>query len=57
MLNVAEVRQLFDDLERVASKTIAPHKFSIGFMDAGRRTEVSMAIALALQYPLRNAEA
>jgi len=26
-------------------------------MDAGRRTEVSMAIALALQYPLQNAEA
>jgi hypothetical protein len=57
MLNVAEVRQLFDNLERAASKSIAPHKFSIGFMDAGRRTEVSMAIALALQYPLRNAEA
>ena len=57
MLNVAEVRQLFDDLERAASKTIAPQKFNIGFMDAGRRTEVSMAIALALQYPLQNAEA
>jgi hypothetical protein len=57
MLNVAEVRQLFDDLERAASKTIAPCKFNIGFMDAGRRTELSMAIALALQYPLQNAEA
>jgi hypothetical protein len=57
MLNVAEVRQLFDDLERAASKTIAPPKFNIGLMDAGRRTEVSMAIALALQYPLQNAEA
>jgi hypothetical protein len=57
MLNVAEVRQLFDDLERAASKIIAPHKFNIGLMDAGRRTEVSMAIALALQYPLQNAEA
>ena len=57
MLNVAKVRQLFDDLERGASKIIAPHKFNIGLMDAGRRTEVSMAIALALQYPLQNAEA
>ena len=57
MLNVAEVRQLFDDLERAASKAIAPQKFNIGLMDAGRPTEVSMAIALALQYPLQNAEA
>ena len=57
MLNVGEVRQLFDDLERAASKIIAPHKFKFGLMDAGRRTEVSMAIALALQYPLQNAEA
>jgi hypothetical protein len=57
MLNVAKVRQLFDDLERAASKIIAPHKSNIGLMDAGRRTEVSMAIALALQYPLQNAEA
>ena len=40
MLNVAKVRQLFDDLERAASKIIAPHKFNIGLMDAGRRTEV-----------------
>jgi hypothetical protein len=57
MLKVAEVRQLFDDLERAASKTVTPHKFDIDLMDAGRRTEVSMAIALALQYPLQNAEA
>ena len=57
MLNVAEVRQLFADLERAASKTITPGEFNVGFIDAGRRTEVSMAIALALQYPLQYAEA
>jgi hypothetical protein len=57
MLNVAEVRQLFDALERVASKTEAPGEFNIGFINAGRRTEVSMAVALALQYSLQNAEA
>ncbi len=56
MLNVAKVRQLFDDLERAASKTIAA-RVNNGLMDAGRPTEVSMAIALALQYPLQNAEA
>ena len=57
MLNVAEVQQLFDDLEKAASKTIAPREFNIRFMNAGRRTEVSMAIALALRYPLQNADA
>ena len=31
--------QLFDDLERAASKIIAPRKFNIGLMDAGRRTD------------------
>jgi hypothetical protein len=57
MLNVADVRQLFADLEGAASKTITPGEFNVDFIDAGRRTEVSMAIALALQYPLQNAEA
>jgi hypothetical protein len=57
MLNVADVRQLFADLEGAASMTITPGEFNVDFIDAGRRTEVSMAIALALQYPLQNAEA
>ena len=41
MLNVAEVRQLFDDLERAASKIIAPHKFNIWF-DGRRPTDRSL---------------
>ena len=57
MLSVAEISQLFDDITKAASKKPEPIKCDVVLMNAGRRTEVSMAIALALQYQLQNAQA
>ena len=57
MLSVTEISQLFDDIKRAANKKAEPIKWDIVLMNAGRRTEVSMAIALALQYQLQNAKA
>jgi hypothetical protein len=53
MLSVPEVSQLFDDIMKAASAE--PIICNVVLMNAGRQTEVSMAIALALQYQLKAA--
>ena len=55
MLSVTEVSQLFDDIMKAASKKAEPIICNVVLMNAGRQTEVSMAIALALQYQLKDA--
>ena len=57
MLSVTEISQLFDEIRNAASEKVEPILCNGVLMDAGRRTEVSMAIALALQYQLQNAQA
>ena len=57
MLSVTEISQLFDDIMKAASKKPEPVRCNVVLMDASRRTEVSMAIALALRYQLQNAQA
>jgi hypothetical protein len=55
VLSVPEVSQLFDDIMKAASKKAEPIICNVVLMNAGRQTEVSMAIALALQYQLKSA--
>jgi hypothetical protein len=55
VLSVPEVSQLFDDIMKAASKKAEPIICNVVLMNACRQTEVSMAIALALQYQLKNA--
>jgi hypothetical protein len=55
VLSVPEVSQLFDDIMKAASKKAEPIVCNVVLMNAGRQTEVSMAIALALQYQLKDA--
>ena len=55
MLSVTEISQLFDDITKAASKKAEPIICNVVLMNAGRQTEVSMAIALALQYQLKDA--
>jgi hypothetical protein len=57
VLSVTEISQLFDDITKAASKKPEPVRCNVVLMDAGRRTEVSMAIALALRYQLQSAQA
>jgi hypothetical protein len=46
---------LFDDITKAASKKPEPIACNVVLMNAGRQTEVSMSIALALQYQLKDA--
>ena len=55
MLSITEISQLFDDITKAASKKAEPIICNVVLMNAGRQTEVSMAIALALQYQLKDA--
>jgi len=55
MLSVTEVSRLFDDITKAASKKAEPIICNVVLMNAGRQTEVSMSIALALQYQLKDA--
>jgi hypothetical protein len=55
VLSVTEVSQLFDDIRKAASKKAEPIICNVVLMNAGRQTEVSMAIALAPQYQLKDA--
>jgi hypothetical protein len=55
MQGIAEISQLFDDITKVASKKSEPIVCNVVLMNAGRHTEVSMFIALALQYQLKDA--
>jgi hypothetical protein len=55
MLGIAEISQLFDDITKVASKKTEPIICNVVLMNAGRHTEVSMSIALALRYQLKDA--
>jgi hypothetical protein len=55
VLSVTEISQLFDGITKAASKKAEPIICNVVLMNAGRQTEVSMAIALALQYQLKNA--
>jgi hypothetical protein len=55
MLTVTEISQLFDDITKAASKNAEPIIYNVVLTNAGRQTEVSMSIALALQYPLKAA--
>jgi hypothetical protein len=55
MLSVTEISQLFDDITKAASKKAEPIIRNVVLMNAGRQTDVSMSIALALQYRLKAA--
>ena len=55
MLSVTEISQLFDDITKAASKKAEPIIRNVVLMNAGRQTEVSMSIALGLQYRLKAA--
>ena len=55
MLGVSEISRLFDDITEAASKKAEPIICNAALMNAGRRTEASMAIALVLQYQLKDA--
>jgi len=55
MLNMTEISRLFDDITKAASKKAEPIISNVVLMNAGRQTQVSMAIALALQYQVKNA--
>jgi hypothetical protein len=55
MLNITEISRLFDDITKAASKKAEPIICNVVLMNAGRQTQVSMAIALALQYQVKNA--
>jgi hypothetical protein len=55
MLTVTEISQLFDDITKAASKNAEPIICNVVLTNAGRQTEVSMSIALALQYQLKAA--
>ena len=53
MLGVSEISRLFGDITEAASKKAEPIICNAVLMNAGRRTQASMAIALALQYQLK----
>jgi len=55
MLGVPEISRLFDDITKAASKKAEPVIYNAVLINAGRQTQVSMAIALALQYQLKDA--
>jgi len=55
MLNITEISRLFDDITKAASKKAEPIISNVVLMNAGRQTQVSMEIALALQYQVKNA--
>ena len=55
MPSITEISQLFDDIANAASKKAEPIICNVVLMNAGRQTEVSMSIALALQYQLKDA--
>ena len=55
MLSITEISQLFDDITKAASEKTEPIICNVVLINAGRQTEVSMAIALALQYQLKDA--
>jgi hypothetical protein len=55
MLSVTEISQWLDDITKAASKKTEPITCNVVLMNAGRQTEVSMSIALALQYQLKDA--
>ena len=45
MLNITEISRLFDDITKAASKKAEPIICNVVLMNAGRHTQVSMAIA------------
>jgi hypothetical protein len=55
MLSITEISQLFDNIAKTANKKAEPIICNVVLMNAGRQTEVSMSIALALQYQLKDA--
>jgi hypothetical protein len=55
MLSITEISQLFDVITKAASKKAEPIICNVILMNAGRQTEVSISIALALQYQLKDA--
>jgi hypothetical protein len=55
MLSITEISQLFDVITKAASKKAEPIICNFILMNAGRQTEVSISIALALQYQLKDA--
>ena len=55
MLSVTEISQLFDDITKAASNKAGPIIRNVVLVNAGRQTEDSMSIALALQYRLKAA--
>ena len=55
MLSITGISQLFDEITKAASKKAEPIICNVILMNAGRQTEVSISIALALQYQLKDA--
>jgi hypothetical protein len=54
MLSITEIPQLFDDITKAASKKSEPVISNAALMNAVQQTQVSMAIAVALQYQLKD---
>ena len=55
MLSVTEISQLFGDITKAASRKTEPIICNVVLINAGRQTDVSMSIALALRYQLKDA--
>ena len=55
MLSITEISQWSDNITKAASRKTEPIICNVVLINAGRQTEVSMAIALALHYQLKSA--
>ena len=54
MMTVTEISQLFADITKAASAKFELAQCNFVLMNAGKQTEVAMAVALALQYQIKN---
>ena len=54
MMTVTEISQLFADITKAASAKFELAQCNFVLMNADKQTEVAMAVALALQYQIKN---
>ena len=54
MMTVTEISQLFADITNAASSKFELAQRNFVVMNASKQTEVAMAVALALQYQIKN---
>ena len=55
MLSITEISQLFDNIAKAANKKAEPIICNVVLINAGRQTDVSISLALALRYQLKDA--